>query len=173
MCTMFLYCFAVWRQVCFSAVLNDLNPLCLERGEGFLMVRYTMDAFPGLDQSVGSCSSPKSLWDKFMSNNNGWETRYKLIKWDSGKKKKGLEMGCEHALESTSLSSTRTITEVHTDSLFLRAVKGSNSRALGGKEQLLLQGTEQTNYAIASIHPMCSVLSQVMEGLQLVRSLSI
>lgn len=75
--------------MCYSAVLNDLHLLCLERGEGFLMVRYTMDAFPCLDQSVGSCPSPKSLWARFMSNNSGRETRYKWIKWDSGKKKKG------------------------------------------------------------------------------------
>lgn len=40
----------------FSGLVNDLHPLCLERGEGFLRVRYTMDAFPGLEQSVGSCS---------------------------------------------------------------------------------------------------------------------
>lgn len=68
--TMVLYCFADRRHVCFSVVLNDLHLLCLERGEGVFRVRYTMDAFPGLEQSMGSCFNPKSCWAGFMSNNN-------------------------------------------------------------------------------------------------------
>lgn len=124
MCAVVLYCFAVWRHVWFFVVLNDLHPLCLERDEGFLRVRYTMDAFPSLEQSVGSCSSPKSCWARFTSNDNGRETRHKLIKWDGRKKKKKwFESGYEYTLERTSLFSTGTIADVHLESLCLGAVE--------------------------------------------------